>query len=307
MSAVALKAGRRSVEISNPDKVLFGDDGITKADLASYYGGIAETMLPYVRERPAHLDRYPDGIDAERIVQKNVPGYFPDWVDTVRVRKKGGTVNHPVCSDAATLVYLANQATITPHVWLSRVDDLEHPDLLIWDLDPPRDDLELLRGAARLLRELLEEIGLAPFLKTTGSRGFHLVVPLDRSAPFDEVRELARDVSRVAVERDPDRLTVEMRKRNRGDRLFVDWLRNAYAQTAVPPYAVRARPGAPVATPIEWDELGSVDSRSFTIANVHRRLSRKGDPWRGLRRHARSLSRPRKRLDRLLAAGGGGR
>jgi bifunctional non-homologous end joining protein LigD len=301
MSAVAIKAGRRSVEIPNPDKVLFPDDAITKADLAAYYERIADTMLPYVRGRPAHMDRYPDGVDAERIVQKNVPDYFPDWIETVRVSKKGGTVKHPVCSNAATLVYLAGQATVTPHTWLSRVEDLRRPDLLIWDLDPPRDDIGLLRDAARLLRELLDEIGLAPYLKTTGSRGFHLVVPLDRSASFEEARGLARDVSRAAAARDPERLTVEMRKQKRRGRLFVDWLRNSYAQTAVPPYAVRARPGAPVATPIEWEELGRVHSASFTIAKVDRRLAGKGDPWRGLWRHARSLSEPRRRLDRLLA------
>ena len=303
MSGVVVKAGRRSIEIPNPDKVLL-DEGITKVDLAGYYERIAATMLPYVRERPAHMDRYPDGLDGERIVQKNVPGYFPDWIETVRVRKKGGSVDHPVCSNAATLVYLAGQATVTPHVWLSRVDDLEHPDLLIWDLDPPQDDIGRLRDAARLLRDLLEEINLAPFLKTTGSRGFHLVVPLDRSASFDEARQLARDVSRAAAARDPDRLTVEMRKQKRRGRLFLDWLRNAYAQTAVPPYAVRARPGAPVATPIEWEELGRVESQSFTIANVERRLSDRGDPWRGLWRHARSLGEPRRRLDRLLPEAG---
>jgi bifunctional non-homologous end joining protein LigD len=304
LSKVAVKAGRRSVEISNPDKLLFPDDGIAKRDLATYYARIAETMLPYVRDRPAHMDRYPDGIGGQRIVQKNVSRHFPEWIRTAEVSKKGGTVNHPVCADAATLVYLANQATITPHVWLSRVGDLRHPDLLIWDLDPPGDDIELLRDAARLLRGLLDEIGLSPFLKTTGSRGLHLVVPLDRSASFEESRRLARDVSRAAAARDPKRLTVEMRKEKRAGRLFLDWLRNAYAQTAVPPYAVRARPGAPVATPIEWGELGRVDSQSYNVANLGRRLSRKGDPWRGMRRHARSLSTPRERLDRLLAKSG---
>jgi bifunctional non-homologous end joining protein LigD len=156
-ATVAIRAGRRSVEVSNPDKVLFGRDGITKADLGAYYERIADTMLPYVRRRPAHLERYPDGIDGERIVQKNVAKHFPDWIETVTVAKKGGTVTHPVCSDSATLVYLANQASVTPHVWLSTIDDLDHPDLLIWDLDPPSPDLGLLRDATRLLRELLDE------------------------------------------------------------------------------------------------------------------------------------------------------
>jgi len=298
---VAVKAGRRTVEISKPEKVLFPDDGITKADLASHYERVAEAMLPHVRERPAHMHRFPEGLGGEGFVHKNVPEHFPDWIETVEVPKKDGTVTHPVIGDAATLVYLADQATITPHVWLSRVDGLDRPDLMIFDLDPSGEDFGQVREAARSVRELLEEVGLPPYLKTTGSRGVHVVVPLDRSAGFDEVRELARDVARLAASHDPEHLTTETRKDKRRGRLFVDWLRNAYAQTAVPPYAARARPGAPVATPIEWEELGRVESRSYTIGNIGRRLGSKDDPWRGLWGRARSIGGAREKLDRLIS------
>jgi len=300
MGSTTLRAGRRSIEISNPDKVLFGGDRITKSDLAIYYREVAQTMLPYVRGRPAQLDRYPDGLDGENWVQKEVPKHFPDWIETVEVSKRDGSVTQVVCSDPATLVYLADQAVITPHVWLSRRDRIDKPDLLVFDLDPAGDDFGIVRDAARLVGELLDELGLHAYLKTTGSRGLHLAVPLDRRAGFDEVRTLARDAARVAAARDPKRLSTEMRKDKRRGRLFVDWLRNSYAQTFAPPYAVRARPGAPISTPIEWGELGRVDARSYSLANIADRLSRKGDPWRGLWRRAQGLKRPRRRLDDLL-------
>jgi bifunctional non-homologous end joining protein LigD len=300
MSTATLRAGRRSIEVSNPDKVLFPADGITKADLATYYRDVASTILPYVRHRPLHMDRYPDGLDGEHWVQKEVPKHFPDWIETVEVPKQGGSVTHVVCSNAATLVYLADQGTITPHVWLSRTDRIDKPDLMVFDLDPAGDDFQVVRDAARLVRELLNQIGLPAFLKTTGSRGLHLAVPLDRRAGFDAVRGVARDVARIAAATDPDRLSIEMRKSKRRGRLFVDWLRNGYAQTFAPPYVVRALPGAPVSTPIHWDELRAVDARSYTIPNVAARLSSKGDPWRGLWRRARGLREARRRLDDLL-------
>jgi bifunctional non-homologous end joining protein LigD len=301
MTATRIRAGRRSIEISNAAKPLFGDDGITKADLASYYRDVAPAMVPHVRGRPAHMDRYPDGIDGEKWVQKQVPDYFPGWIETVRVRKRGGHVTHVVCRDAATLAYLANQASITPHVWVSRADRIHNPDLMIFDLDPSGDDFGLVRRTARLVRDLLAEVGLPAFLKTTGSRGLHLAVPLDRRASFDGVRTLSRDLARLAASRDPEHLTVEVRKEKRRGRLFVDSLRNAYAQTYAPPYAVRARPGAPVSTPIDWEELGRVGPRTHTMANVLSRLERRGDPWRGMWRGAHGLREARERVDDLLA------
>jgi bifunctional non-homologous end joining protein LigD len=247
------------------------------------------------------MQRYPNGIQAEGFFQKAAPDYFPDWIRRVTVSKEGGTVEHVVCDNAATLVYLANQGCITPHVWLSRADRVDNPDRLIFDLDPPGDDFEVVRFAAGELRGLLGELGLDPFLMATGGRGLHLVVPLDRRADFDAARAFARGVAEVLTARHPRRLTTEARKNKRRGRLFLDTMRNAYAQTAVPPYAVRARPGAPVAMPLTWKELDDPDLRgsSWNTRNAPARVTG-GDPWIGMSRRARSLSAPRRKLDRIL-------
>jgi bifunctional non-homologous end joining protein LigD len=285
-----------AVEISNPEKALF-PDGLTKRDLADYYQRVAKTMLPHVRGRPVHMQRFPDGIGGEEIQQKQVPDYFPDFVRRARMlRKRGGSVTHALIENAATLAYLADQACITPHVWLSRADRPDNPDQLIFDLDPPGGDVDAARDAARALRELLEEVRLAAYVKTTGSRGLHVVSPLDRSGGFDDARAFARDLAALVAEREPRRFTTEPRKENRSGRLYIDTARNGYAQTAVAPYAVRALPTAPVACPIDWRELGRVEPRKFTIANLPRRLAQKADPWAGMWRDARAIGAAHRRL-----------
>jgi bifunctional non-homologous end joining protein LigD len=292
-----------SVEITHPEKVLFPGDGITKADLASYYERVAPWMLPHVRGRPVSMQRFPDGIESKGFFHKDVPGYFPGWVRRVEVQKADGTVTHAIASDARTLVYLAGQNCITPHVWLSRADRLWQPDRLVFDLDPPGADFAAVRRAARWTGELLRELDLAPFAQVTGSKGIHVWAPLRRRASTDDVRAFARDAARLLAERHPEELTVEFRKAKRAGRILVDVARNSYAQTAVPPYAVRPRPGAPVATPLDWDELS--DSRlrpdRWTLRTVLRRLQAKGDPWADIQTFARGISRGRRRLDALLA------
>jgi bifunctional non-homologous end joining protein LigD len=295
-----LEVGGRAVPVSSPDKVLFPEDGITKADLASYYARIAEAMLPHLKGRPISMLRYPDGIEGESFFQKDVPDYFPDWVPRAKVEKEGGTLEMMIAEEPAALVYLAGQACITPHVWLSRIDRPQQPDRLIFDFDPSGDDFGPVRDGARRMRDLLEELGLVPFVMTTGSRGLHVTVPLDRSADFDAARAFARACAELLVGYRPDHLTVEHRKAKRGGRVYVDTGRNAYAQTGVAPYAVRALPGAPVATPLDWSELGRAKPRSTTIANLFRRLGRKNDPWADIDRRARPLAKAAKRLDRML-------
>lgn len=293
-----LRFGPYSVEVSSLDKVLFPDAEVTKGDLVDHYRGVAGRMLPFLRDRPVSMQRFPDGIESDGFYQKEAPDYFPDWIRRVTVKKEGGTVDHVVCDNEATLVYLANQACITPHVWLSRADEIHRPDRLIFDLDPPEDGFELVRFAARELRELLDALGLVPYVMATGGRGLHVVVPLDRSSDFDATRAFARDVAELLAARHDDRLTTETRKDKRRGRLFLDYLRNAYAQTGVPPYAVRPRPGAPVAVPLDWDELSDSSLRgdAYHIRNVLARLARKDDPWEGMARRARSLSAPRRKL-----------
>jgi bifunctional non-homologous end joining protein LigD len=261
-------------------------------------------MLPHVKGRPLSLQRFPDGIDHKGFFHKDVPDYFPAWVRRVEVPKTGGTITHAYVQDADTLVYLVGQNTITPHVWLSRADRVWQPDRLVFDLDPPVGDFAAVRRAARWTGDLLRELGLTPFAQVTGSKGIHVWTPLRRRLRFDEVREFARAAADVLAERHPDELTVEMRKAKREGRILLDVARNAYAQTAVPPYAVRPRPGAPVATPIDWDELSDSSLRPdrWTVKTVLRRLAAKGDPWRDIQSYARGLGGARRTLDRLRRA-----
>jgi len=305
--SVTIDVDGRSVEVSREDKVLFPEDGVTKGDLVEYYRQVAPVMLRHLRDRPLVMHRFPDGIDGEGFYQKDTPEYFPEWIRRVSVEKEGGTVEHVVCSSAADLVYLADQACITPHVWLSTVGDLQRPDRIVFDLDPPDGGVAAVRSAARRVRDLMEEIGLVPFVMTTGSRGYHVVLPLRQETVFDDARDLAHDAARVLAARHPDELTVAQRKEKREGRVLVDYLRNSYAQTQVTPYAVRARAGAPVATPIDWDELGSVDPRRYDLDAALRRLRQKDDPWQDLPRHARSFDGPREALDQLLEESGAGR
>jgi bifunctional non-homologous end joining protein LigD len=301
--STTLKLGRRTVEVSNPDKPFFPDDGLTKGDLVAYYRRVGETMLPYLRDRPATLHRFPDGIEGDDFYQQQRPDHLPDWVGGAELsRRSGGAVTHTVIDSVAALVVVANTGCITPHVWLSRVDQPERPDQLVFDLDPPADGgFEVVRFAARTLRELLDEIGLAPLVKTTGSKGLHVVVPLARRHDFEEVRDFAGRIAELLAARHSDRLTTEQRKDRRRGRLYLDVQRNAYGQHAVAPYAVRALPGAPVATPIEWSELSNADMgpRRYTVQNIFRRLGQRDDPWQGAWRHARSLEKPRRRLTEL--------
>jgi bifunctional non-homologous end joining protein LigD len=303
MNTQIAEVAGHDVKLSNPDKVLFPAAGLTKADLIEYYERIAPVMLPHVAGRPLSLVRYPNGIEAEGFMQKNASDYFPDWIRRARLAKQDGAVEHVVAEDAATLVYLANQACVTFHVGLARVDRIDHPDRMVIDLDPSDDDFAKVKRAAREARALLEEVGLTPFLQITGSRGLHLWVPLDRSADFDQVRDFAGQAAELLVARRPHELTTAQRKAKRGDRVFVDVGRNAYAQTAVAPYSVRARPQAPVATPIDWAELDDpkLEPQRYTIRNLFRRLGRKQDPWAEIERHARALEPARQRLQRLAS------
>lgn len=288
-----LSYGEHVINVSNPDKVFFPDAGLSKGALVEYYARIGETMLPYVEGRPVAMKRYPDGIEGYTFFQKEVPDHFPGWIERASVPKvEGGIVHQAVVRREADLVYLADQACITPHVWLSTTSRLDHPDRMIFDLDPSDEDVQAVRRAARTVHEVLEDVGLSPFVMTSGSRGYHVWVPLDGGADFDTVRAFARAVAEAVVAHDPDSFTVEQRIGKRGDRVLIDYLRNAHGQTSVPPYAVRARPGAPVATPLDWGEIGRVEPRHFTSGNLFRRLGRKADPWQDLARHARPLPRP---------------
>jgi bifunctional non-homologous end joining protein LigD len=289
------------VQITRPAEVLFPEDGITKRDLIEYYVRIAPWMLPHLRDRPLALERYPDGIDKPSFFQKAVASYYPDWIERVTVKKVGGKITHVVCNNAATLVYLANQACITPHIWLSRADKLHYPDQMVFDLDPSREDFDAVKATARSIAKLLDKLELPAYLKTTGSRGLHIAVPLNREEDFDSVRAFVRRLAEIAVDEDREHRTLEQRKDQRRGRVFVDTNRNAYAQHMAAAYAVRARPGAPVSAPLDWNELDRKDLRpdSVTVRNVFGRLEKVGDLWKDFARRATSLKKARQKLEKL--------
>jgi bifunctional non-homologous end joining protein LigD len=287
--------------ITHPEKVLFPADGITKGDLAAYYEAVAPVMLPYLRGRPLTMERYPAGIAGKGFWQKDMSKGFPSWLERVKVPKKDGVVHHPVVNDARSLLWTANQNAITHHVWTSRLPHLDAPDLCVFDLDPSTDDVASVRAAAVGLRDLLDKLGLPSWVKTSGSKGFHLVVPVDGKTHVDDVAAFAHAVAAAFVSFAPDRLTLEFSKADRRGRIYVDTGRNGYSATFAAAYTVRARNGAPVSAPCTWDEVerGEVEPQSFTLRNVPDRIARVGDLWAGLLRRGRSLKRPMQKLKAL--------
>jgi bifunctional non-homologous end joining protein LigD len=297
---------RIDVEVTHPDRVMFPKDGITKGELVDYYGEVADTMLPHLRDRALTVQRFPRGIGEQGWVQQDFADSLPDWMGRIEVAKQEGTLVHPMAERPEALRWLANQNCVTLHVWQSRRDRLRNPDRLVFDLDPSDSDFAVVRATAHAVAGVLDDLGLARYVQTTGSRGLHVVVPLRADTDFDSARQFAREVAEVVVADDAAHRTVEARKDKRGDRVYLDIMRNAYAQTAVAPYSVRARGGAPVATPLEWDELDTLNKRSltadrYTIRNLPKRLAGQRDPWAGMYRHARSLTGPARRLGKLRA------
>jgi len=288
--------------ITHPEKVLFPDDGITKGELASYYDTVAPIMVPHIRSRPITMERYPNVIGQKGFFHKDVSKGFPAWLERVEVPKKDGTVHHPIVRDTRSLVWMANQNCITPHVWVSRAPKLYQPDICVFDLDPSKEDeLDVLRAATLGLRDLLDELGLPSWVKTSGSKGFHIVVPLDGKTKMGEVARFAHIVGTMLVRRDPKHLTQEFSKADRGGRIFVDTGRNSYSATFAAPYAVRAKAGAPVSAPCSWEEIerGEVAPRTFTLRGMAQRVAGVGDLWADMPKRKRSLRRPIERLRRM--------
>jgi bifunctional non-homologous end joining protein LigD len=292
--------------ITHPDKVLFpataDSKAITKGELAAYYEAMAPVMLPHIRARPVTMERFPAGIGKKGFLQKDVSKGFPDWLERVEVPKKDGTVHHPIVTDTRSLLWLANQNSITPHVWTSRAPDLYHPDICVFDLDPSKEDeVDVLRDVALALRDLLDELGLPSWVKTSGSKGFHIVVPIDGKSGFGEVSEFAHAAASILIARDPDHLTQEFSKKDRGGRILVDVGRNGYSATHAAAYAVRAKPGAPVSAPCTWEEIErhKVGPQTFTLTNMGARVAEVGDLWSDMRKRRRSLKRPVEKLKRM--------
>ena len=287
--------------ITHPDKVLFPADGITKGELAAYYEAIAPVMVPHLRRRPVTMERYPSGIGRKGFIQKDVSKGFPEWLERVTVPKKGGVVHYPLVTDTRSLLWVVNQNCITPHVWISRVPTLTRPDLCVFDLDPSKDEPDVLRRVVLHLRDLLAELKLASWVKTSGSKGFHVVVPVGDGSGYGDVTRLAHGVAAELIARDPKHLTQEFSKADRAGRIYVDVGRNGPGATFAAAYAVRAKPGAPVSAPCTWEEIerGKVGPQTFTLRTMARRMKDVGDLWADLNKRKRSIAPAIERLRRL--------
>lgn len=275
-----LEVDGHEIRLSNPDKVLFPDVGVTKRDLVDHYLTCAPLMLPYVADRPVTLRRYPDGIGGEHWFEKHAPDHLPEWVQRMSLPSGDDHVIHIVIQSAATLAALANLAAIELHVGHVRASAPDRVTELVLDLDPPDGAAPArVRAATRRVRDLLDALEVANRCKSSGSRGFHVHVPLAAGATPELAGDVARGLAGILAQRHPTELTTEHRKAKRGDRVLIDWFRNSPAQTSIAPYSPRARPGGPVATPMGWDELAGTDPRRWTIRSLPRRLAQKADPW----------------------------
>ena len=246
-------------------------------------------MLPHLRSRPITMERFPAGIGAKGFLQKDVVKGFPAWLKRVEAPKKDGTVHYALANDHQSLLWLANQNTITMHVWPSRAPRLERPDLCVFDLDPSNDEPEVLRDAALALRDLLLEHGVTSWVKTSGSKGFHIVTRLAARATFGTSSHFADLVANILVQRKPKQLTLEFSKADRGGRILVDIGRNRQGATFAAAYTVRAKPGAPVSAPCTWEEVerGDAQPQTFTLRSMPQRIAAVGDLWIDLLKKSR--------------------
>jgi bifunctional non-homologous end joining protein LigD len=289
-----------TVTCTNVDRVMFPDSGITKAEMLGYYHFIADYMLPELRERPISVERYTKGIDTSGFFQKHYQKHYPPWLAKAELGAKTRVV-YPIIENTAGLVYLANQGSIAFHVWTSRREMPEYPDLLVFDLDPPDGRFDLVRKTALILRELFDQLGLPAFVKTTGSKGLHVVAPLDGRATYGEVAQLCNRIAKLLVARHPDIVTLEFYKKDRKGRLFLDTLRNALGATLIAAYSLRGRPGAPISMPIEWSEVEDpkMAPNGFKLRDIRARIETVGDPWANLRERLGSVDDAEAALESL--------
>ncbi len=286
-TARSAKASKAKVELTHPDKVLFPDAELSKEDVFTYYKKIAGRLIPFLKDRPITLERLPDGLNdgAPHFWQKDTPDYYPDWITRVELEtERGRPVHYALVNDEKTLLYLVNQGTLTFHVWASRMEDLDRPDFVLFDLDPGKAEFAEVVDVARAIKAILDEEEIESFVKTSGKSGLHILTPWTEKGGYDEARAWALEIGERVVEGMPDRATVEIRKAKRAARVYIDVMQNARGHHAVPPYVIRAVPSVSISTPLTWKELSpGLDPASFTPKTIFRRLARQSrDPMAGL-------------------------
>jgi|SRR5690625_192898 len=264
------------IKITHPEKLIFPEKNLTKKDVVLYYDKISEYILPYLRDRPLTLRRFPEGIDKDGFYQKNIPDYFPDFIHRIEVSTQEGKNIQTYCNTKKELIYLVNQNTISFHPWLSTIDHINQPDKIVIDLDPSRQDFEEVKAAAKIIHTYLTDQDIQSQVMTTGKNGLHIWFSVSPDQEFDQRREKLKNQVKLLVDQNPSLFTMELKKSERKNKIFIDYLRNAYGQTSVSPYSLRSHEEAGVATPIEWTELNTISSSTqYNYSNILRRLGQK--------------------------------
>ncbi|MCA8971978.1 MAG: non-homologous end-joining DNA ligase [Planctomycetes bacterium] len=299
----SIESEHHTVRITNRDKVWFPHDGYTKGDVLDYYARVAPLLVPFLRDRPMTLRRFPDGIESEGFFQKNLPEHAPDWLDRLPIESRGSgrTIDYLVIDSAEALTFAVQEGGFELHPWLSRRGSLDEPDFALIDLDPKTAPFRDVVEIARFAHELLERASLKALLKTSGQSGLHILVPLARGYDYDVARGFAEGIARMIVQRLPKIATIERDQRRRSGRVYIDYLQNRRGQTVVAPFSVRPRPGAPVSTPLDWDELDDdLDPRDFTIRSVPAQIEKRAALMRVLEKGSKALDAALDRLVRWL-------
>jgi bifunctional non-homologous end joining protein LigD len=292
------------VKLTSPDRVLYPDDGITKGDLFDYYRDVAPALVPHLRDRPFTMKRYPHGIGGEIFFQKQAPRGMPSWIKTRQFTthpREGGSrlVDFPLVNSPEGVLWMVQMNCVDMNAWYSRVDKPHRPDFVLFDLDPPDDGFELAIEVAHLIHDLLDEVGLPGYVKTSGADGIHVVAPITRRSTFEQTYHFAEQASRLLEERHPGKLTTEWLKKKRQG-VLVDHRQNGWGKTIASVYSVRPKPGAPVSTPLRWEELtADVRPRDFTMAVARRRVDEHGDLFAPVLDDPRPLAPAQRALDKL--------
>jgi bifunctional non-homologous end joining protein LigD len=296
----------RTVKLTSPDRVLYPEDGITKGDLFSYYEKVAPTLVPHLKNRPFTMKRYPHGIDGEVFFQKQAPKHLPDWIATRRFvthPREGGSrlVDFALVNSTDAVLFMVQNNCIDMNAWYSRVDKPERPDFVLFDLDPPDGGFAMAIEVAHLIRELLDELELPGYVKTSGADGIHILAPITRRSTFEETYAFAGAAARVLEERHPGKVTTEWLKKKRSG-VLVDHRQNGAGKTIASVYSVRPKPGAPVSTPLRWQELApDVRPRDFTMAVALQRIAEHGDLYAPVLEDPHPLAPAVKKLGRYAS------
>jgi bifunctional non-homologous end joining protein LigD len=292
----------RDVRLTSGDRVLFPESGVTKGDLFDYYGRVAPVLVPHLRNRPFTMKRYPHGIHEEVFFQKQAPRGIPDWIPTRQFTthpREGGSrlVDFPLLNSREAVQWMVQMNCVDMNAWYSRVDKPQRPDFVLFDLDPPDGEFALAVRAAHLVREELERLQLRSYVKTSGSEGIHVLVPIARRWSFSDAHAFAEAVSKRLADANPGVVTTEWLKRKR-DGVLVDYHQNGAGKTIASAYSVRPKPGAPVSTPVRWEEVTrTLDPKRFTMAAVLERVEREGDLFEPVLRGGQSLGPALRRLE----------